>query len=96
MTAAVILFAEAKQAAHPHMTGAARCQACGKEWEAVAPVGTHELECPSCKATKGYMVNAVLRGNERFVCNCGCDVFRISPIHGPYCVNCAVPAEGWF
>ncbi len=92
----VIDLAAAKQEREPHMTGKAKCQACAYTWQAVAPVGVHELECPSCGATKGYMVHAVVRGSESFVCDCGCDVFRISREHGPYCVHCATPAVGWF
>lgn len=94
--AEVLSLQKAREERQPHMTGAAKCQVCAHTWQAVAPVGVHELECPSCGSTKGYMVNSVMRGDERFVCNCGCDVFRISRQHGPYCVNCATPAEGWF
>lgn len=78
------------------MTGAARCQQCAYEWQAVAPVGTHELECPQCRASKGYMLGSVVRGNEAWHCNCGCDVFRIHADTGPYCINCAQPQTGWF
>ena len=92
----VLSLAEAKEQRTPHMTGMARCVACGHEWQAVAPVGTHEFECPSCNATKGYMAHSVVRGETRVVCDCGCDVFRIHPDHGPYCVNCATVAVGWF
>lgn len=94
--AEVLSLAEAREQRAPHMTGAARCAACGHEWEAVAPVGVHELECPACSSTKGHMRHSVMRGAERFMCNCGCDVFRISPSLGPYCVNCAEVAQGWF
>lgn len=94
--AEVLSLAAERQAREPHMSGAAKCAACGHEWVAVAPVGVHELECPACSCTKGYMRHAVMRGNERFVCNCGCDVFRISRDLGPYCVNCATVAQGWF
>lgn len=96
MTAAVLSFAAAVQERTPHMTGEARCAACGHTWQAVAPVGVHELECPACASQKGHMTHSVLRGSDRFVCNCGCDVFRIHREHGPYCVNCATVAEGWF
>jgi hypothetical protein len=92
----VISLAQAKRERTPHMTGGARCQACGHEWIAVAPVGTHELDCPDCHATKGYMLASVMRGEQSWQCNCGCDVFRISPDVGPYCVNCAEPAQGWY
>lgn len=92
----VVSFEGAKLERTPHMSGSARCAACGHEWAAVAPVGVHELECPACASTKGHMLHSAMRGEERFVCNCGCDVFRIHRDHGPYCVNCAEPAQGWF
>ncbi len=96
MPAEIVSLAAAREERTPHMQGEARCAACGHEWQAVAPVGTHEMECPACGSIKGHMVNSVMRGSERFVCNCGCDVFRISREHGPYCVNCAEVAQGWF
>ena len=92
----VLSLAEARQEREPHMSGAAACMACHTAWVATAPVGTHELECPACHATKGYFVASVMRGEEYFECDCGCDVFRIEPTVGPYCVNCATPATGWF
>jgi hypothetical protein len=63
----------------------------------VVPVGVIEaLECPKCSAEKGFLVHTIMRGEQFFECDCGSSVFRISPIHGPYCLNCAVPAKGWF
>jgi hypothetical protein len=92
----VVPLAAAKQALETHMSGAAACQVCHHAWVAAAPIGAHHLECPECHAMKGYFVAPVMRGDERFVCDCGCDVFRISATVGPYCVNCATPARGWF
>ncbi len=92
----VIDLGRAREERQPHMSGEAACLVCKHKWAAVAPVGTHEFECPQCGSFKGYMVNPVVRGSEVFECFCGCDVFRISPELGPYCVNCATPAEGWF
>ena len=92
----VLSLAEARQEREPHMSGAAHCVACHHEWMAVAPLGTHELECPACGGSKAYFAHPVMRGDEKFVCNCGCDVFRIGRLIGPYCVNCATAASGWF
>lgn len=36
----------------PHREGQARCLACTRQWIAVAPLATTELDCPGCgKAT---------------------------------------------
>lgn len=94
--AEVLSLQAEREARTPHMSGAAKCAACGHEWAAVAPAGVHELECPACASMKGHMQHSVMRGTERFECFCGCDVFRIHREHGPYCVNCAQPAQGWF
>jgi hypothetical protein len=94
--AAVLSLAAAREERTPHLHGAAQCIGCQHKWEAVAPVGTVELECPACHLPKGAFVNQVMRGTGRFVCNCGCDLFRISQTVGPYCANCAEPAVGGF
>lgn len=92
----VVSLSEARKRRDPHMTGAAACMVCHHSWVGVAPVGTIELECPECHATKGYFINSVLRGDERWQCDCGCFVFHIARTIGPYCVNCGTEAVGWF
>ena len=37
----------------PHWQGPVTCSACGHGWRAVAPVGTHILECPWCAKMAG-------------------------------------------
>lgn len=37
----------------PHWQGPVTCAACGHGWRAVAPVGTHVVECPRCKKIAG-------------------------------------------
>ncbi len=37
----------------PHWEGPVTCSACMHGWRAVAPVGTHVLECPSCHKMAG-------------------------------------------
>lgn len=92
----VASLADARRERTPHMSGAAACMVCHHSWVGVAPLGVHEMECPKCHATKGYFVAPVQRAGDRWECNCGCYVFHISRDAGPYCVNCATPAEGWF
>jgi hypothetical protein len=36
-----------------HDAGPAECFYCGFAWIAVAPKGTHRLECPKCSNTAG-------------------------------------------
>jgi len=71
----------------PHLTGEARCVACGHTWVAVAPVGTKELECPECLTEKGlYRYNVVPNG-KIWECDCGCDLFFVLPT-GFQCYQC--------
>lgn len=37
----------------PHWEGPVTCSACMHVWRAVAPVGTHVLECPRCAKMAG-------------------------------------------
>lgn len=88
----------------PFLAGPAMCVICKHEWAAVAPVGTFDLECPSCGFFKGHFKFAVDRdvvkdenGVNRsctWTCNCGCDLFRITPerIYSP---NCGVDPNGF-
>lgn len=60
-----------------HLSGPARCIECRHEWEAVAPVGTYELECPQCESMKGIFVWPVDEDGDRWQCHCGSDAFRV-------------------
>ncbi len=92
----VVSLAQARVDRTPHMSGAAACMVCHHSLVAVAPVGTHELECPECHAIKGYYVAPVVAGEDRFQCDCACSVFHIGRGIGPYCVHCGTEATGWF
>lgn len=77
----------------PHGTGAAYCMACNATWEAVAPVGTIELECPGCKSMKGRFkfpytpITGVV-----WECKCGNQLFNFD-VNGIFCPNCGVYQE---
>ena len=74
----------------PHMTGDAKCLSCGHAWQAVAPVGTVGIECPSCALFKGVFVNPAAHSSEmHFRCNCGSEVFCLT-IARVYCPNCGL------
>ena len=59
MTDNVIPFRRKEIAEVGHLNGPALCLACRHEWVGVAPVGTQELECPSCKSMKGIFTKFV-------------------------------------
>jgi len=88
--------ARSERREHDHMTGSARCLGCQHQWEAVAPIGTTELECPACGLKKGRFANPVVRGDVTWTCACSNDLFRISGQAQVYCANCGAIQEGWF
>jgi hypothetical protein len=60
-----------------HISGEAKCLACGHEWAAVAPCGTHRLECPECAVQRGVLrYPCELAAGMVYRCNCGSDVFQ--------------------
>jgi len=79
-----------KEERAPHLAGKARCLHCKHEWEAVSPIGVYsELECPSCHLFRGIFkaTCGAAQGEQRWVCNCGCDVFVLfQPVFR--CINC--------
>jgi len=90
----VVSLQEYREAQEPHLSGPARCPSCQHTWTAVAPVGTVSgLECPSCHRNTGYMEAEVVP-KERWMCQCGCDIFRLSPT-SILCVSCGKPVEGY-
>jgi predicted RNA-binding Zn-ribbon protein involved in translation (DUF1610 family) len=71
----------------PHNQGKARCMACGHEEETVAPTGVVWMECSACHAMKKLFIHDCQRYGKEWTCNCGNDLFRITP-EGVYCPNC--------
>jgi len=72
------------------MLGVARCHACDHEWEAEAPVGTTDLECPSCGRMYGlFEGTAVPEGQKVWTCNCECDLFYVR-VDGIQCRECGI------
>ena len=94
MGADVLQF-KAKEPDDSHLAGEAKCLACGKEWMAVAAVGTSFLTCPGCGCEKGVMKYPGLYENDPiWTCHCGCDLFRVVA-RGIYCPNCGSWQEGF-
>lgn len=75
----------------PHGTGEAFCLQCDHVWQAVAPVGTTQLECPECHTMKGLMKypHAPAEGTLVRECRCGNQYFWITP-EGHMCPNCGI------
>jgi hypothetical protein len=71
----VISLAAAREERTPHWQGTARCIGCHEEWEAVAPIGTMWLECPSCGLPKGTPKHPFggAAGDLLLTCDCGCE-----------------------
>lgn len=79
----------------PHLAGPAKCLECKHEWTAVTPVGTANLECPSCNLPKGVLVGLVGPSDGVvWTCNCGCDLFYIER-KGVCCLRCGAAQTGW-
>lgn len=78
----------------PHIAGTARCYQCGHLWEATAPMGTSELECPECQTFLGLWMTPIQHA-VTYECDCGCDVFRLTPtaIHCYRCGEEVTPYE---
>ena len=72
----------------PHMSGPVRCIQCGHEWDAIAPIGTSELQCPECLTYKGVWLE-LFSPDPVFECNCGNRLFYQS-VDGPVCGKCGV------
>ncbi len=91
--AEVVDLATRRLEAEPHMAGEARCLACKHIWPAVAPIGTAELECPSCALRRGVWVHPLepAAGEVVWECNCGSQLYMLR-LHGAWCVGCGTYA----
>jgi hypothetical protein len=71
--------------------GPAFCIGCDHTWQAVAPTGTTELECPSCRTMKGKWKFEFMPPSDQMVrqCNCGNQLFYLTP-DGHLCANCGI------
>lgn len=80
-----------------HIEGHGWCMNCKHEWEAVAPVGTTRLECPSCGTHNGVWRGSCSppEGQSLWVCSvCGNDVFTVQP-HRAFCTRCGTTSYPW-
>lgn len=71
----------------PHRSGPARCLNCQHTWEAQAPIGTTQLECPACRSHQGVFEGLAKTEFRQWQCNCGEFTFFLDE-HSPYCAHC--------
>ena len=68
--------------------GAAFCMQCNHTWEATAPTGVVDLECPECKTMKGHFKFPFAPPSTHlWTCNCSNQLFNATP-EGIFCPNC--------
>ena len=85
------------QPPEPSLEGQAECVGCHHRWEAVAPAGTVNLECPACHAIKGRFVYPVEPDEDTAVwhCDCGGSLFMVVEHRGYLCAACGVYQKGF-
>lgn len=90
MSADVIELAAVRAEREPHLAGEARCTNCGHQWAAVAPIGTWQLECPSCETLHGLWRCHVGAddGDLTLRCKCGCEAMTAYIDGGRKWVRC--------
>lgn len=88
--AEVVSLAAAREERTPHLAGEALCIGCHHKWEAAAPVGTWQLECPECGSMKGIWRNPIgaAIGDSYFSCHCGCEALTAYLRGGRFYLKC--------
>ncbi len=74
----------------PVLEGTAKCVACKHEWQAEAPAGTKDLECPSCGLMRGAWKYHLFGPSDgyRWICTkCDSDIFYVITT-GCKCLGC--------
>lgn len=86
----VVSFQQAREERSPHYCGQAVCLQCRHEWEAVAPAGTTEMECPECSLLRGvWKYNfGPDEGDQYLICDCGNDHLSAYRRKGQVWVKC--------
>ena len=70
-------------------TGPAKCLHCKYEWQAVAPAGVQDLQCPACLTMRGVFIYFCAKQDEEVkMCHiCNNTFFQIT-LTGTLCINC--------
>ena len=74
----------------PHTSGAIICMNCKHEWEGVAPVGTTDMDCPSCGCAKGVHKQFIgPSAGVLYTCNvCDGTLFTFRDDFSALCAGC--------
>lgn len=66
------------------------CLHCKKEHRRVIEIGVIRFleQCPYCELHKCVLKGEIFREGRHWVCNCGCDTFRVHMEEGVYCPVC--------
>lgn len=95
----VVSLNDRRQEKSPHLSGKCRCAACGHVWQAVAPIGTMNLECPECLTMRGLWMHPFGPADGNLIYSCTlCDSTcmtawrtKASPEVRIMCVGCGSP-----
>ncbi len=90
----IISLEKYKEDSSPSSSGECKCLSCGNKWVGVTPIGVIWMECPSCGLIRGRFIHHHERDGSKWVCNCGNDLFYITP-KGCYCPNCGDWQKGF-
>lgn len=91
----VVSLDEVRKAREQHWEGPAKCMKCGHDFDATQPMDElgQYIECPECKLVFGVFRFPYERAAAHWECNCGNDLFHLTP-QGPYCPSCGVFCQG--
>jgi hypothetical protein len=86
----IVSLAAEREARQPHWQGTAYCVGCQHEWEAVAPIGTMWIDCPSCELPKGTakFPFGAQPGDLLLTCDCGCEALTAYKRDSRFHVKC--------
>ena len=86
---------EEKEKNSPHLSGEARCIQCHHKWYTIIPAvePVPELECPKCGLNRGFFCFVFQPEEDRWVCNCGGDLFFIVADGTKQCARCNLSTE---
>lgn len=93
----VVAFPGRGEDTGPTLEGPVRCLRCKHEWHAVGPVGVYEdFECPKCTTNHGVRIGLLgPHDGNVWACNCGNQLFILTPTRAPMCALCGLRATSW-
>lgn len=86
----VISLEAAREERTPHLSGTLYCVGCQHKAVLVIPLSMalDWVECPACRLLKAKLFGKITEADtQHWTCNCGNDLFHVTPEHA-YCPNC--------